>query len=92
MWLRLLLALIGLSRQVLRYLEARQDLATREAARARESLEETHAIISRVVAARGSLMHDPDSVRNDPRNRDERGADTGADQPDSPEHRVRKLL
>ena len=91
MWLRLFLLLIRFARALLRLIEKRRALSELEADAARESLEASHAIIRRAMVARSAVMHDADSVRNDPRNRDQGPKYEDPDGARDPERRVRQL-
>jgi hypothetical protein len=66
----LLRAILGLANVVARHIERRQLMAAGEAKMVASYLEATLVAVDRAMAARRSVDHSSDSVRDDPDNRD----------------------
>lgn len=69
-WLKLIASIIGLAYSVTKYLEKRRAISQAEAVIIKDNLHDTLQKIDKALAARRSVDHGPDSVRDDPRNRD----------------------
>ena len=69
-WLKLLGALLSIADALAGYLANRQLLEAGEAKATAEGLRKAHEAIKRAQDARRGVSTDPDSVRDDPFNRD----------------------
>lgn len=69
-WLKLIASIIGLAYSVTKYLEKRRAISQAEAVIIKDNLYDTLQKIDKALAARRSVDHSPDRVRDDPRNRD----------------------
>lgn len=69
-WLQALSALLKLANLLAGYLRDKQLLEAGEARAISESLSVAQSRVQVAMAARAAVKHDPDSVRNDPYNRD----------------------
>lgn len=68
--LGLISSLLGVADKIIRHFEKKKEIDQAVAARAYETIRESRNALDEVLAARRSVKHDADSVRNDPANRD----------------------